>query len=238
LKFAIVVALLTRSAWAQAGLDVPLVGRMIDASGALRDVTGIAGAFTLGEAKVPQVLSIACGVEMCLAKTDSQVISDASAVDAPPGSAYFALEGSQALVYFPSTRQFARWRDGALAALDWKIDGDVISVGFDSAKTAIVAVRRTDGVWIVDAQDNSLASLPRADGAVLLLEGGTALYTAGDRVVLCRADATETSFDVIDVHALFTMGQHWAAVRTGRATYAVRTEPGREQIFELPEPAQ
>ena len=39
-------------AWAQSGIEVPAVGAMVDPSGALRPVEGVAGSFLLGPAMV------------------------------------------------------------------------------------------------------------------------------------------------------------------------------------------
>jgi hypothetical protein len=234
------LALSAPPARAQAELGVPLVGRMIDSAGALHEVRGIAGAFVLGgvvgDTLAAQVLSIACGIDMCLAKTASQVIADGAAAQAPPGSAYFAIVGTQAWVYFPATRQFARWQDGSLTPLDLSVDGEVLGLGFDPPVGLLIAVRRAGGVWITGSQGNALRFLRAADGPVLLLDGQAALYAAADHAVLSRAEGTEISFDLPDIRAIFAMGEHWAGVRTSQATYAVRTESGREQMFELPEP--
>src|SRR5262249_37654813 len=101
----------------------------------------------------------------------------------------------------------------------------------------IIAVRRDSGVWIVDSRRNVLRSLREADGPVLLLDNGRVLYQSGDQVILSSADGVEISYSIPDARALFRMSEHWAGVRTNSASYAIRAEPDREQMFELPEPA-
>ncbi len=115
---AFVLVSLTVCAWAQSGIEVPAIGAMVDSSGALRPVEGVAGNFLLGPATLPGVISAACSRQLCLAKTDSKIVSPSGEVDAPAGPAVFGLSGSDAVVFFPETRTFARWHDDTLDPLD------------------------------------------------------------------------------------------------------------------------
>ena len=209
---------------------------MIDASGGLREVRGIAGAFVVSDPRTNDVLSSACGADLCLSKTESHLISDRTTVDAPPGPALLAIDGSNAFLYFPSTKQFAQWVDETLVPLEATIDGEAIAVGADAAHRLQAAVRRPDGVWIVDERGNALRFVHSLARAVLLF-GGDTLFTEENRVVLRRADGAEFVFDIPNPGALFPIGEHWSGVRAGAILYAIRTEPGREQLYELPEPA-
>src|SRR6202030_4707980 len=76
-------------AWAQSGIEVPAIGVIVDSSGALRQVQGVAGSYLLGPAGMPGVLSAACSEQLCLIKTDSKIISTTGEADAPPGPAIF-----------------------------------------------------------------------------------------------------------------------------------------------------
>ena len=105
-------------AWAQSGIEVPAVGAIVDSSRALRQVQGVAGSFLLGREAVTGVLSAACSERLCLAKTDSKVLSPTGETDAPAGPAIFGLSGDEAIVFFPKPRVFARWRNDVLEPLD------------------------------------------------------------------------------------------------------------------------
>jgi len=61
-------------AWAQSRIEVPTLGAVVDSSGGLRPVQGVAGNFLLGPATVPGVLSAACSDQLCLAKTNSKIL--------------------------------------------------------------------------------------------------------------------------------------------------------------------
>jgi len=95
-------------AWSQSGIEVPSVGMIVDAAGNLRTVQGVAGNFLLGPAMASGVLSAACSEQLCLAKTNSKILSATGEVDAPPGPAVFGLHGETAVIFFPESRAFAR----------------------------------------------------------------------------------------------------------------------------------
>ena len=220
-------------AWAQ--VEIPKTGEMLDSAGNLRPVYGLAGSFTVGPPEASGVLTAACGDQLCLAKTESSLLAGGVAVDAPPGPALIAVDRDEAILYFPRTRQFARWRAGALEFVDLTVDGQVLALRTSSAVIAI-AVRRDANTWIITGLGSVLDSLPSATGP-LLLRHDQVLYARGDTLVLRRADASELEFDLPDLETLTAIAAEWVAARTSRATYLLRTAPGREQIFVLPEAA-
>ncbi len=112
-------------------MDVPQAGLMVDHSGALRPVTGIAQSFIAGASLRTGVVSAACGKSLCLAKTgarrvDGRNVNDPGVVS-PPGSRAVRDSRSIRSLYFPSVRQFARYKDGQMEILDWQVDGEVSS---------------------------------------------------------------------------------------------------------------
>jgi hypothetical protein len=219
-------------AWAQSGIDVPGMGAVIDSSGALRPVQGVAGNFLLGPAMLSGVLSAACSDRLCLAKTDSKIVSATGETDAPAGPAIFATDGDQAVVFFRGAQLFARWHDDTLDPLDWAVNDEILSIRFHGGETEI-AVRREGSVWIVRPDDSVIDSVADASGPVLLLREGV-LFASGDQLVLRHRDAREVRFELSGAEAITAMGPHYAVIRAGGATYALRTESGREQLFLLP----
>ena len=216
-------------ACAQSGIEVPSIGVVVDSSGSLRQVEGVAGNFLLGPAMVAGALSAACSERLCLAKTDSKILSPTGETEAPTGPAIFGFGANEAVVYFPETQTFARWHADSLDPLDWTVDGEVLSI-----RGSEIAVRRDGSVWIVHT-DGAVADWIADDtaGPVLLLVEGV-LFATGDQMVLRRPDASEVRFDLPSAERITAMGPHYAAIRAGDATYALRTESGREELFLLP----
>jgi hypothetical protein len=214
-------------AWAQSGIEVPSIGAIVDPGGALRPVQGVAGSFLLGPAAASGVLSAACSERLCLAKTDSEVISTTGRTDAPKGPAIFGGSGDDAIVFFPEPGTFAHWHDDTLEPLDWKVDGEVVSVG-----AAEIAVRREGSVWIVRPDGAVVDWIAETDGPVLLLPAGV-IFATKDEIVL-RRTGNEVRFALADAQSITAMGPLYVAIRTNDATYALRTEPGRESLFLLP----
>ncbi len=233
--------------WAQSGaqsgaqpnLDRPALGQMLDRQGSLRAVYGVGGSFHVERATAVGVLSTACAGSLCVAKTNSALISWNTAAGvvtpAPAGGAVIAVDAAGATIYFPSIQQFGRWQNGALTMLDLSVYGTVLSLGSSSSGLTI-AVERAGVVWIVSADGSILDSLPLGAGAVLLTANGVVYATSG-ALVLRRRDGSELSFPAHDVENLFTLGDGYVEARAGGLLYVLRTIPGHEQLFQLPQPA-
>jgi hypothetical protein len=219
-------------AWAQSGIEVPAIGAMVDPSGALRPVEGVAGSFLLGPATVSGVLSAACSPRLCLAKTDSNVISITGRTDAPPGPAIFGLGSSDAVVFFPESRMFARWHDDTLDPLHWAVAGEVLSIRLRGG-VAEIAVRRDGNVWIVRPDSAVVDWISDTAGPVLLLADGV-LFATGREIILRRPDWSEVRLELTGAVSITAMGPRYAAIHVGDAVYALRTESGRESLFLLP----
>jgi hypothetical protein len=225
------------AALAQSGLDVPQAGLMLDHSGALRVVTGIAQSFIAGGAVQTGVLSAACGKSLCLAKTDTSLFEARNPSDPgislPPGPALFGIRDQSALLYFPSVHQFARYKDGQMQVLDWAVDGEVLAVRATPDGPRF-AVRRTDGAWVVALDGSIESALPAGTVAVLLLDGVT-IYSLPDAVVLRRTDGSETPFSLPGVTSFSQLTGNYVQVSTSGGSYALRTDLGREQLSLLPD---
>ena len=211
-------------AWAQ--INRPSIGKMLDANGAVRTVYGIAASVTLGDAEITGVLSSGCSKTFCLAKTDDSLVSASGNVDAPKGRALFAFDGNTAFVWFVESRQLAQWQNGGLTAIDSTVDGEVLSIRANGGAVEF-AVRRKSGVWIVKLDGSVAASLP-ASGPVMLIDGG-AVYATHDEIVI-----RDMRIPLEHVTAFSRMSPGYLEVRAGGVDYALRTENGRETLFQLP----
>jgi hypothetical protein len=179
------LAALALSLCAQDALDFPRAGEIVDAAGSVRELRGLAGAFTLGPAKYQGVISIGCNGRTCLAKTADQVLWRSGVSGAPSGPAIFGFEGERALIYFPETRQFARWSDSGSQMLDWAVDGEVLAVR-PRGESADLVVRRNGAVWVVEVGGEVRDGLPSDTIAALLLPSGI-VYATSDTVVVSVA---------------------------------------------------
>jgi hypothetical protein len=225
------------SALAQSGLDVPQAGWMVDHSGAVRAVAGFAQSFLVSAQLRTDALSAACSSALCLVKTPTSLVTSTSAdavgLPAPPGPALFSIRGQTALIFFPAANQFARFKEGQLRFLDWTVEGEVLALRITPDGPEF-AVQRDGGVWIV-ARDGSIqAALPADVSAVVLVEN-MAIFSNSRTLVVRRADGRETSFDLPGVVALSPLGASYVQVNTPTAIYALRIDPGHEQLAVLPD---
>jgi hypothetical protein len=146
----------------------------------------------------------------------------------PTGPALISIERDSALLYFLSTRQFARLRGGQLTMLDWSVAGEVLALRGEH-----IVVKRDGEVRVVTPAGAVLASLPPETTAALLLQGLT-IYSTPDALVLSRPDGSESRFDVSGVTSLTQIGERYVQVTTANSIYALRIEAGKEQIALLP----
>ena len=213
-------------AWSQSGIEIPAIGAVADASGALRSVQGVAGSFLLGPAVASGVLSAACSEQLCLAKTGSKILSATGEADAPPGPAVFGFDGDGAVVYFPETRGLARWRENTLLPLDQLAVEHVVDQGDDE----VLSIRVTEGNIELALRRDWAA---QTSGPVLLLPQGV-LFATEEQLILRQPDGSELRFELAGAETLASMGPHYAAIRAGDLIFALRLDPGREQLFLLP----
>ena len=216
--------LIGASAWAQ--IERPSLGVMLDENGLARPVTGAPAAAALGDPLFGgAVISLACSETMCLAKTETAVVSSTGGTaDAPPGAAIMAFIGDVAYVYFVETRQFAIWFANQLYFFDFAAGGDVLSI---RANGFAYAIARDDGIWV---GNQNLG----AANAIFLLDGGGALLAVDGQVRLLRADGTEIDFAVAGAGGFVRMSDRYIEVITDSGMWALDTQPGSEQAFLLP----
>ena len=216
--------LISASAWAQ--IERPSLGVMLDENGLARPVAGARAAAALGDPLFGgPVISLACSQTMCLAKTETAVVSSTGeTADAPPGAAIIAFIGDVAYVYFVENRQFAIWFQGQLYLFDFTAGGDVLSI---RASGFAYAIARDDGIWV---GNQNLG----AAHAIFLLDDGGALLAVDGQVRLLRADGTEIDFAVPGAGGFVRMGDRYVQVITDNGMWALDTRPGSEQAFLLP----
>ncbi len=234
---------------------------MLDAGGALRPVFGMPASASLGDPALANVHSFACSSTLCIAKTESALAAFVSGVSgsqgagipspiltpcACPGPALIALDSSSgAWIFFPMTRQFARWANGTLAWLNFAPAGDVLSLrsttdGFDYA-FAQESGRGAATVWIAHytASDgstaivDSLGLMEKLAGAVLLFDGGS-LQATPDGVILRRPDAQEMLFPLAGARGFQASATGFVEIAASTGMWILRTDPGSEGLSLLP----
>jgi hypothetical protein len=206
-------------------MEAPVVGRMIDAQGALRTVSGLAGNFLAGPEQAHGVAALACSDQVCVTAPDPSVL---------------AIDGKRAASYVPQNGAFVTWTVGGRALapepLPWNPlqSGDTVLSIRLTPEGGDIAVRRGGAIWIVSQDGGVLDALPpEADGPVLLVAEGV-IYARQDGVILRRPDGTESSFPAPGVTALFAMSPGWVEAAAGGSLYALRTSAGREGLYVLP----
>jgi hypothetical protein len=235
MRIAIWLTMAASCVWAQSGPGRPALGQMLDRQDGLHPVYGVGGSFHVTSPTTEGVLSTACAGTLCVAKTESSIISWSTAgtmvTPAPTGSAIIAVDATGATIYFPSTQQFGRWQNGSLTMLNLTITGTVLSLG----PGLTIAVERSGTLWIVSSDGTILDSLPPSATAALLTANGI-VYATSSALILRKSDGSELSFPAQGVQDLFALGDGYAEARAGGILYALRTIPGREQLFQLPQP--
>ena len=243
---AILIALLIGAgpARAQPGLVAPQLGAMLDFDGAVRPVFGVPASVTLGPRLASGVLSFACSKRQCLMKTDSALASSGGAPFAPvpAGPAIIALDGDGAFVYFPRSKQLARWSEGQLDPVPLDVPGELLSIRAGPPGTIDAAFRRGDHVWIAHislagAGASVTGALPDDTQLVMLIRDGV-LFANRETLTLQRADGTELKFGLSGPRSAYALGDGYVEIRGTVGNYALRTDPGRERLFLLPEAAQ
>ncbi|MSV34891.1 MAG: hypothetical protein EXQ47_04745 [Bryobacterales bacterium] len=217
---------LAASLFACGQIDQPRIGVMLDQRGNARAVIGVAGSATTSEPIWQGVSSLACSAQVCVAKVQNALLlSSGETVEAPPGQAVVAIEGGTVYAYFAAVGQLMQWRDGQLEPVHDAPDGELLDlrVARDGLQ---YAVRRAGGVW---AGGEYLGDAT----AVLLLDGG-ALLATGEQVRLLRPDGTEMAFPVPGVASFVRMSDGYVQMIAPHGMWALRIEPGHEQVFLLP----
>jgi hypothetical protein len=243
-------SLLCLFARAQSTLEPPQLGAMLDHAGAARPVYGVTASVTLGNPIATEALAIACARRLCLIKTDSAILASSGAVPATPaprGPALIAIDDDSAWVYFITAKKLARWRNGQLDPVPFELpgggtSGEILSILAGPSGTLDTVFRRDRRVYLVRitlADGNAIVtgSLPDDTGPVLLTGSGI-VFANRDQITVRRPDGSAVSFPLTGAQAIFQLGERYVQARAGGVDYALRIDPGREQLFLLPEPDQ
>lgn len=233
----------------QPALASPQLGWLQDGRHGLRPVTGLAANFILGESITEAVVSSASSGSFTIVKTDSLLLvldRDGHTIfgaDAEAGPALFAFSdlGIPTFVYLTQPQTLLKWNDDRLTPAPLDLDhlgGAVQAIASPDRDRAAVVVKRDDGLWLVDLDLGTQTFLPGIDGPVVLRNHGTLLYAGANGLILRQADRSEQALEGAVAAASFElMGKDWVHLteRDSSRHFAVRLEPGREQLFQLPE---
>jgi hypothetical protein len=240
--------------WAQSAIAPPQLGFATDGARALRPVYGVAGSFVLGPAVAGDVAEAAFSGSLGLFKAGSSLAAfDAQgkllgSIEVPSGDALFAFsaEGSAALAYLTSTKTLMEWCGGEFTPvpLDTAPMGDVIGIAFPTAAEAVLIVERERGLWELHVPTNGAgvlarSALPGLHAPVLPLAAGGLLYTKEGAIVIRGADGAEMRLaaSLPAEFSLEQMSRDWVELSdvNSAARFAIRTTPGREGFYRLPE---
>jgi hypothetical protein len=242
----------------------PQLGYVVDTSGVLRPVFGVAAAATLGDAALENTISFACSAHICMAKTDAALISFAPGVSgsgpssrqsvaAPPGPTILAIGGGGAWIYFQASQQVARWHDGVLDAPlgdfapgDFASGAEILSLratadGFDYAITRDRSGSHAGNIWIehYSASDGSIVTIDSLTpaSAVMLVDGGV-LMSLPDQLVLRRSDGQQLTFPLVGAKTFHAAGKGYVEIVAPSGLWVLRTDAGHEQLSMLPGDSQ
>jgi hypothetical protein len=259
MKFVLILLVLALAAGAQPALAPPQLGFINDGANAFRPVLGIAGNFVLGAPVFAGVDNAAYSGSFGLLKTGAAVLvidnqgQTIASMAAPAGPAAFAFQpnGSPAFAYFASSHLLYRWQGTGFQTLPFDSDlfpaGAVRSIFAPDAAQVGFLVQRMDGlreirVLIETGQAGFETPLAGVGAPALMLASGELVYAGANGIGIRRPDGSEIH---VGAHlpisfSLTQMGEGWVAVSdllTG-AQFALRTTPGREGLFSLPQVSQ
>ncbi len=250
---------LAAGAWAQPAIAPPQLGFIEDSARALRPAYGLAGNFILGPAVAGHIVTAAFSGSIGLLKTESSLAAFDStgkvlaSMDAAPGPALFAFSpgGTTALAYIASSNVLIEWLGSAFAPVslnDPEIAAqDVLAVAFPTPFEAALLVQQNDNIWELHLSLGTLGGVSQnalvgVHGPLLALPTGDLLYRDTGGIVVRRTGGSEVRI-AASLPARFSMqqmNQDWVQLTdlAGGARFAIRTTPGREGLYQLPERAK
>ncbi len=258
MKTFLIFLLIVAGACAQSALTPPQVG-FIQIERAVHPVNGLAGNFLLGHQTATGVTSAGFSGSYGMLKSDSTLMAidgrgkTIASVETSPGSALFAFypSGAPALAYFEHDTSLMTWngrtfRQVPLHAITLAAKS-VLAIAAPQPGMASLIVEREDGLWelrvtLATGAVVSQMALPGVKAPILALSDGALVFGNPDGLVIRRPDASEKH---ITAHlpkkfALQQMGDGWVELSdlTTVCFFAVRTTPGHEQFYVLPEVRQ
>lgn len=248
--------LLSAGAWAQSSLAPPQLGFVEDGAYALRPAYGLAGNFVLGPSLAGNVVTQAFSGSFGLLKTasslaafDSQGKRQAS-MDAAPGPALFAFspDGVTGLAYIASNHALFEWRGSAFepVSLNYQeaIAETVLAIAFPTPSEASLFVQRDDTIWEQRVALGKVGTISQnavigVHAPLLALPTGDILYSDALGIVVRRTDGAEVRIaaSLPAGFSLQQMNRDWVQLTDldRNARFAIRTTPGREGFYQLPE---
>jgi hypothetical protein len=240
--------LASAAAWAQPAMAPPQVGFVEDGARSLRPAYGLAGNFILGPAVAGSIVSEAFGGSFGLLKTDSSLSTFDSrgkliaSIDTAPGPALFAFsaDGVTALAYIVAAKALVEWNGSSFVPVS--IDNDaiediVLAIALPATEEAALVVQRKDVVWKLSR--SSQTTLLGVHAPLLVLPSGDIVYVCANGIIVRRTDASEVHIAAsLPVRfSLQQMNRDWVQLTDlqGSARFAIRTTPGRESFYRLPE---
>jgi hypothetical protein len=250
--------LLSPSAWAQPAIAPPRLGFVEDSARTLRPAYGLAGNFILGPAVASTIVTEAFGGSFGLLKTDTSLSAFdwqgklLASQDVAPGPAFFAFSpgGATALAYIASSNVLLEWRGDAFAplSLNYEITTDIVlAIAFPTPFQASLVVQRNGAIWELNfplgtVGTVSQTALSGVHAPLLVLPSGDIVYRAAGGMVVRRSDGSEVPIAGVlpTSFSMQQMNQEWVQLTDlkSSARFAVRTTPGREGFYQLPEVSQ
>jgi hypothetical protein len=248
--------LVSAGGWAQSSLAPPQLGFVEDGAHALRPAYGLAGNFILGLSLAGNIVTEAFSGSFGLLKTASSLTAFDSqgkllaSLDVAPGPALFAFSpgGVTGLAYVASNHALIEWRASAFepVSLDYPeaISETVLAIAFLSPLEASLFIQRDDTVWKVNLPLGSVGTVSEnaligVHAPLLALPTGDLVYSDASGIVIRRTDATEVRIAAsLPVgFSLQQMNRDWVQLTdlNRSARFAIRTTPGREGFYQLPE---
>ena len=240
--------LVSAAAWAQPAMAPPQVGFVADGARLLRPAYGLAGNFILGPAVAGRIVSEAFGGSFGLLKTDSSLSAFDSRgkllafMDTAPGPALFAFStgGVTALAYISASKALVEWNGSSFVPVSIgsdAIEDLVLAIALPATEEAALVVQRKGVVWKVSR--SSQTALIGVHAPLLVLPSGDIVYDAAGRITVRRTDASDVRIGA-SLPARFSlqqMNREWVQLTDllGSARFAIRTTPGRESFYTLPE---
>ncbi len=236
------------AAWTQPAMAPPQVGFVQDGPRSLRPAFGLAGNFILGPAVGGKIVSEAFDGTFGLLKTDSSLSAfDArgkllATMDTAPGPALFAFspDGVTALAYIAASKALVEWRGSSFVPVSVSndaIEDIVLAIALPATEEAALVVQRKDVVWKLSR--SSQTALMGVHAPLLVLPSGDIVYDAASGITIRRTDASEVHIaaSLPLRFSLQEMNREWVQLTDlrGSARFAIRTTPGRESFYRLPD---
>lgn len=241
----VAVILSVAAAWAQPAVAPPQIGFVQDNAGLVRPLYGVAGNFVLGPSVAGKIVSEAFSGSLGLLKTDSSLAAfnsqgkQLASMNAAPGPALFAFStaGVTALAYLASSNALIEWNGSAFTRLAADTAGTVLAIAFPAPFEASLIVQRDHTVWQMNG--GSQTALMGVHAPLLALPSGDLIYRDGEKLSLRRTNASEVRIAATlpETFSLQQMNRDWVQLTdlNSSARFAIRTTPGREGFYRLPE---